>query len=948
VPANPARASDGAAFARLLRRHVPGVAGVHNPAQPTIPSAPGELDAPARFEAHLRAAFGVTNVPLPPGAADPVARAAWLALYPSAPEPRLARAVAAWEVRHVLGWDAAPSCAATGAHSPACKMCVDAAARAAAHGGRYDLAHGPPLARSMTANTSAVCNGDIDLAHIVWPHALDPVVTEEYRAAMSTALATILSRSLADGQLPASLLLNRVVWLAKHARTKADVDHTAPPSYRAIFLAPALAKIADLVFTTRLSHWSSTHNIISAAHQGAYTAGLGGSWHLFATREMLRRRARGGRSTFLVFYDVVAAFDRIHPEALRILLLHAGVPQRLADYIFNTCTARRAVSVVNGVASAEVRCFMGSPQGGVSSGLHMGFFMEFLSRYLASLPDVAGVEFDGARLVVSIYADDVSTPSDDTDVLQRTVDDVNHALTQWGFELNTGAGKTEVMAVLCNADAALRARLPTISIARGGARVALSWVREYKYLGYILRDSLVDSVTGKSIVDTLAGAHARVFGYNGTLHRLPPAVQVEIFKTYVLSSVAYWLPFVNTTDDAARRIDAFLAKFARRVLNVPDRAPTAGVLSALGLSTAWQMLVGARVRLALSLALAQHRNAPAVVLFTALSDEPQTRRSLVGPYASWVHQTVRLIVDAQRLAGAGLPTAGDRFSVSSVSAAFARRASYARSRAVELRTVFGLHNQTTARVATGPPRQVAFDYMFGFGLSADLLGDFGSASPLSVSAILGLVTSRLSASVMAISAARLGAGGLLLSPLGPPSWRPPSRIVEDADWHTAHYGRSCPFCHGARSADVWHVLSECSDLAVVAACAALRVRAAAFVSTRLIGLILKAAGSMEPARRLAARAHAVLARASLPAFDWDSPSGAFLLYRLVLALPYPACVVTGGDGSAAFARHFGALLDSVYVRSMALRQIANAWTRWAGRELLAVTSVWSRAVTAQL
>jgi hypothetical protein len=240
--------------------------------------------------------------------------------------------------------------------------------------------------------------------------------------------------------------------------------------------------------------------------------------------------------------------------------------------------------------------------------------------------------------------------------------------------------------------------------------------------------------------------------------------------------------------------------------------------------------------------------------------------------------------------------------------------------------------------------------MFGYGLSADLLGNFGPASPLSVTAILGLVTSRLSASVMAISVARLGAGGLLLSPLGPPSWRPPSRIADDADWHwrAAHYGRSCPFCDGARSADIWHVFSECSDLAAVAAGASLRTRAAAFVSAHLIGLILDAAGSMEPARRLAARGHAVLARATLPAFDWNSPTGAFLLYHLVLALPYPACVVSGDDGSAAFARHFGALLDSVYVRNTSLRQIANVWTRWAGRELLAVSSVWSRAVTAQL
>jgi hypothetical protein len=110
--------------------------------------------------------------------------------------------------------------------------------------------------------------------------------------------------------------------------------------------------------------------------------------------------------------------------------------------------------------------------------------------------------------------------------------------------------------------------------------------------------------------------------------------------------------------------------------------------------------------------------------------------------------------------------------------------------------------------------------------------------------------------------------------------------------------------------------------------------------------VAPAARTAVPARRAAASAAALRLRATLGALAWDSPSGAFLIFRLLLVLPFPARVLRAGVGAgAASVRHLGELFDAVCVRNCHLRDVADNWTVWAGRELISFVRIWARSVS---
>ena len=291
------------------------------------------------------------------------------------------------------------------------------------------------------------------------------------------------------------------------------------------------------------------------------------------------------------------------------------------------------------------------------------------------------------------------------------------------------------------------------------------------------------------------------------------------------------------------------------------------------------------------------------------------------------------------------PIAADAFTASAVASAFARGAAHVVRRSQEAAVVLASPEPTIARIATSDARQVAADDQFGYTMTpAEMAATSGFASVLSSTSLLGLVSVWCPTRVGAIAEARLGAAGLVLRRLGPPEWHLPDTARDD-DWHAAHHGRPCPFCIDVRSTDVWHLLSECCAPDVVAARPALRARAARFISGRLACLILESARTATPARRAATSAAVLELRASLGAFSWDSPAGAFLIYRLLLVLPFPARVLRAGIGAFATVRHLGELFDAVHVRTTHLRGVADGWTMWAGQELISFVGIWARSVS---
>ena len=96
------------------------------------------------------------------------------------------------------------------------------------------------------------------------------------------------------------------------------------------------------------------------------------------------------------------------------------------------------------------------------------------------------------------------------------------------------------------------------------------------------------------------------------------------------------------------------------------------------------------------------------------------------------------------------------------------------------------------------------------------------------------------------------------------------------------------------------------------------------------------------AARARARRHDVCAAAH--SVNWLSDDGAFLFYRLVLVLPFPAAVCADAAAQGSLTAAFGRLFDAVCVRYALLRPLANYWAEWVGHAYNSVATVWRDAV----
>ena len=88
-----------------------------------------------------------------------------------------------------------------------------------------------------------------------------------------------------------------------------------------------------------------------------------------------------------------------------------------------------------------------------------------------------------------------------------------------------------------------------------------------------------------------------------------------------------------------------------------------------------------------------------------------------------------------------------------------------------------------------------------------------------------------------------------------------------------------------------------------------------------------------------------MAQSPTAAPDWTTPTGRNFLFRLVMALPWPAAAVD--DPTAAHCRALGYLMDNTIVRNSRRHRLANSWVLWGAKALRRMLTTWSAAVYAE-
>jgi len=150
------------------------------------------------------------------------------------------------------------------------------------------------------------------------------------------------------------------------------------------------------------------------------------------------------------------------------VLRRQGVPEQfMALRVSRDWAAKRKTQVrVNGELSEPFHMSKGVPQGDPLSCLLFNLFIDSLSRFLKSRPDLPGVTAFGGRITLQhlFYADDLVGLACSAAELQRMLSYVKQWADAWGMEINTGVGKTEAM--LVDADA-IHAHPPSLAVDDG-------------------------------------------------------------------------------------------------------------------------------------------------------------------------------------------------------------------------------------------------------------------------------------------------------------------------------------------------------------------------------------------------------------------------------------------------------------------------------------------------
>jgi hypothetical protein len=169
----------------------------------------------------------------------------------------------------------------------------------------------------------------------------------------------------------------------------------------------------------------------------------------------------------------------------------------------------------------------------------------------------------------------------------------------------------------------------------------------------------------------------------------------------------------------------------------------------------------------------------------------------------------------------------------------------------------------------------------------------------------------------------------------------------------------CPVCFSASQVeDPWHVVHECESPHVVAARARVHDTAGAVLAAVLRGLVAAHDFVAPVPPGLLADVDAAVATLVLPEvvevvevveveveivgdaapdppphpplLDWASAQGRFILYRLLLLLPFPA--TAAGPGQAHVAR-LGRVFDAVQLPRRHLAHVIRPWVRWAAHHV---------------
>ena len=749
----------------------------------------------------------------------------------------------------------------------------------------------------------------------------------DYRMAVCRLLARFFNDMLTTRSVPAGAFAQCVT----SPLFKAVKPGVRPPprwdddAYRFITNSSLLAKAFSTLLASRLAHWAVRSGLISE-QQVAFLPFRGTEEHVFTLQQVLRERARRKQQTFLLFVDFKKAYDSVHLDALWVVLKKQGVPEQFIELLRDWAAKRRTQVRVNGELSEPFNMSKGVPQGDPLSCLLFNLFIDSLSRFLRSRPDLPGVTAfgGGVNLQHQFYADDLVGLACSAAELQRLLAYVKQWADAWGMEINTSVGKTEAM--LVDADAS-HVHPPHLVLDDGRA---VQWTYTYRYLGYMLRSDLRDTDATAGMLDYLKYLWSAHFKRNGVVRHASAAFQTQYYCTMVQGSLRNLRALTTLYSADIAALEVLLRRHITEIFNVRSSTPI-DLVSALGAMLPWRAVCAQEhERLYLQLSNSLYPESVAVRVFRLAQADPTIGASFAKQ--NWVRAWER---DRAAYAALGVPLAapGTHYELlPSAAKTFGRAVAFVEWQSSGRASIPAPIPCNASAAPPHRPTEAIAQLFENFAAPISSLGEHHQFTPFS-------------AQGPGCSGSMPARSSLKASRLGPLAWaRTGAAVMSSAlfllEGNVADYAahaRPCALC-GVTPVDLFHFATECNHPRISAWRDSLEESARGLIVTltRVIGTQRESAGYNASGHSFLLRR----VRRAVEGVQFDSREGDFIIYRLLVAQPWPERLADPGMRTV---RLLGRVFDLPGMYHRFERPIADAWCRWSLYWLWSLSRVWRDA-----
>lgn len=336
---------------------------------------------------------------------------------------------------------------------------------------------------------------------------------------------------------------------------KGDVN--CVQNYRGLSFIDCIAKVFASLLHNRLNNWVHSHQIISE-FQAGFRKGYSTIDNIFNLTSMIQLQlSKKGAKLYCFFVDFSSAFDTIDRKALYFKLSCLGVSSHMLNIIKELYKGTTSGVWCN---AGVTKCFetnMGLKQGCILSPLLFSLFVNDLADILDG-----GCDFEGFKVSVLLYADDIVILSPTPGSLQSMINKLENYCNKWNLRVNLSKSKIMVFrkgGQLCRNEKWWYKR----------QRVEV--VNKYKYLGVILTPSLSWETQFKD--KSMAAKYAINAVWHNLLgnERVPLSAKFTCFNSIVKAILCYSSQVWGYKE--SDELEGVFRLFIKRIFKLPNNTP---------------------------------------------------------------------------------------------------------------------------------------------------------------------------------------------------------------------------------------------------------------------------------------------------------------------------------------------------------------------------------------